>query len=76
MDYHNSVRYEKVKENQTIYLKIQGKENAYYSVQLQLIKESERQWWNRTHPNNGKGYNEIILVEDIAYEFNIKAKSK
>jgi hypothetical protein len=65
-----------MKENQTVYLKITGKENAYYSVQLQIIKEGEMQWFNRTHPPGGKGYNEIIIVEGIPYEFNIKAESK
>lgn len=76
LDYHNSVRFNKVEVNQTLYLKITGKEAAYYSVQLQLLKENERNWWNRTHPSKGKGYNEIILVEDIPYEFNIEPKEK
>lgn len=38
VDYHNSVRYEKIKKNETVYLKISGKESAYYSIQIQLIK--------------------------------------
>lgn len=68
MDYHNAVRFPvDKKENQTIFLKITGKENAYYSVQLQIIKESERQWWNKTNPKDTKGYNELIIVEGISY---------
>jgi len=46
-------------ENQTIYLKVTGKEMAYYSVQLQLMKDNEREWWNRNkpRPSKEKGYN-------------------
>lgn len=34
------------------------------------------QWWNRTNQKDTKGYNEIIIIEGISYQFNIKAKSK
>lgn len=59
-----------------MYLKVTGQESAYFSVQLQLMKEGERQWWHQNKTNSSKGYNEIIIVEDIAYEFVIAPKSK
>ncbi len=73
-DFHNSINFEEVKENDTFYIKITGKQNAYYSIQLQLVKEDQRNWWNRTHP--GGDFNKIIIVEDIPYEFTIPGKSK
>ena len=73
-DFHNSINFEEAKENDTFYIKITGKQNAYYSIQLQLVKEDEKNWWNRTHP--GGDYNKIIVVEDIPYEFTIPANSK
>lgn len=60
-DYHNSVRFEDVKRNQTVYLRVTGQESAYFSVQLQLMKEGERQWWHQNSTSK-KGYNEIIIV--------------
>ena len=38
--FHNAVRYTNLKENQTIFVKLTGKEMAFYSIQVQLVKES------------------------------------
>jgi len=38
--FHNAVRYSNIKENQTIFIKLTGKEMAFYSLQVQLVKES------------------------------------
>lgn len=39
-DFHNVVRFSNVKENQTVYLRVTGKETAYYSIQIQPMKET------------------------------------
>jgi hypothetical protein len=72
------VKFTGLKENQTVYIKVTGKEAAYYSVQVQLIKDSDREWWRRPHGdrNQSKGYNEIVIFEDIPYEFTIEANEK
>ena len=49
-------------------------------MQLQLVKESEMMpWWNRNRTQDGppnKGYNEVIIIADIPYEFTIPPNSK
>lgn len=61
------LKFTNIKENQTVYIKITGKETAYYSLQVQLMKETDKEWWNRTHQDKGKFYNEIAIFEDIPY---------
>lgn len=39
-DFHNVLKFSNMKENQTIYIKITGKEMAYYSLQVQPMKET------------------------------------
>lgn len=38
--YHSMVTFLDVKEGQQVYLMVQGVENAYYSLYLQLIRQS------------------------------------
>lgn len=55
-----------------IFVKVEGIENAYYSITLQLIRDSEKD-----HKDDGnKGYNELIIKEGIPYEFVIAPKDK
>jgi len=53
---------------------VQGIENAYYSLYRQLIRESESNPDDKG--NNNEGYNEIIIQENIQYDFFIKPKEK
>ncbi len=50
---------------------VQGIENAYYSLYLQLIRQSESEPVDKT---NSEGYNEIIVQENLPYDFFIKPK--
>lgn len=78
-DYHNSLTFvaDKNKSISTIYVKVEGKEAAYYSLSLQLLKDNEREWWKRNQTDQkGKGFNEIILQEGVPYEFYIEPNER
>ena len=73
---HSAIHFEDIKQGDTIYIQVDGREAAYYSLQLQLIKKQEKQEYEKKDTQKGKGFNEIIIIEDIPYEFVIPAKSK
>lgn len=61
-----------VQPGEQFYVAVQGVENAYYSLYLQLIRQSEI----NPDKNNTEGYNEIIILENVQYDFFIKPKEK
>ena len=42
-EYRGAIRFDNPKEKESIYIEVEGKEAAYYSLQLQLIKKNEKQ---------------------------------
>ena len=52
-------------------MRVGGIENAYYSVSMQLIRDSEKDT-----EKEQDGYNELILKEGIEYEYVIGSEEK
>lgn len=40
-EFHGAVVFEDVKKGEEIYVQVQGVDNAYYSLYLQLVRDSE-----------------------------------
>ena len=53
-----------------IFVQVHGIENAYYSIELQLIRNSEK----KPTDDGNIGYNELIIRETIMYEYVINSK--
>ena len=66
------LHFKKNNMNRNIFVRVEGIENAYYSITLQLIRNSEKDHKDK----DNKGYNELVLKEGIPYEFIISPKEK
>lgn len=68
--------YLEVKPGEELYLMVQGIDNAYFSLYLQLIRQSEVIKPDNKTSESGEGFNEIIIQEGVAYDFVIKPKER
>lgn len=72
---HNIIYFPHLDQNKKlkeVFLEVEGVENALYSLTTQVIRKSEA---DPTDPD-AKGYNELIVREEIPYEYVLNAKEK